>query len=62
MEHEWILLIECPVGVIFDGQGEPTIFVDPDARKIAEDGAQYGCRNCDASIYEKDKQCQTVPQ
>lgn len=62
MEHEWILIIECPVSVIFDDNGEPTIFVDPDDRAIAEDHAAYGCKNCDADVYQREMECQIVPQ
>lgn len=61
-----MLMIQCPVSVIYDEvKGEPIIVVDPDDRAIAEDNAQYGCRNCDAHIsvlYEGKTECQTVPQ
>lgn len=66
MEHEWMLMIQCPVHVMDNGDGKPIVMLDPDARQQAEDEAVYGCKNCDeplATAYGKDcKSWQTSPR
>lgn len=50
MQHEWVLIIQCPVSVIEDTNGSMIKFVDPQERELAELNAVYGCKNCDQPL------------
>ena len=47
VQHQWIMMTQTPVSILFDDDGEPVVFVDPDMAQGAEVNAVYGCLNCD---------------
>lgn len=45
-QHLWVKHVLTPVEVLPGDDGQPVIFVDPDAQTISEDNAAYGCDRC----------------
>lgn len=45
-QHHWVKHTITPVLTLTDDEGQPVVFVDPDAAIIAEDHAVYGCDDC----------------
>lgn len=52
LQHEWALMIQMPVEILMDDQGQPVIMVDPDVRLDAEAGGAYGCMRCHLPLAE----------
>lgn len=49
-QHQWVKHTITPVDVLVGTDGEPVVFVDPDAQTISEDNAAYGCDRCGVAM------------
>lgn len=49
-EHVWVKHVVTPVSVLDDGEGNPSVFVDPDKQAACEQNAAYGCMTCGESL------------
>lgn len=50
--HEYIMLTQTRVEVLFTETGNPIIIVDPDEVKKAQLRAVYGCQRCELTVAE----------
>lgn len=52
LQHQWVMYTMTPVEVLVTPQGEPYVFMDPEARVDAEAGSAYGCGRCHLPLGE----------